>query len=262
MSRKSRRQARDFAREQEFLHAPVNPTGVGEDPVIKALFQKLAYATSEEAVEIALQLQKLVRGPASMLDDPEQSDALNRIRAEASAHDAATHKYEENQAKFVEDEWDKAQSLLPPEGPARDKLRATGAQITEKAMQHAAIIEANHRQRLDYELKYGPTETITVTGQMTMVRQGESMKMIVEPVTIGLHHRVFKLGPGTYDVPAPIAALYRNRVRGQAQVAEMEAAMAPREGAEGMDTAMVGRLNEISRRYKSPMELIPTVGVR
>jgi hypothetical protein len=263
MSRKSRAQrVRDLNREQEVLHAPVNPTGQGEDPAIKALFQRLAYADHVEAVEIALQLQKLVRGSNSMLEDPEQAESLARIRQDAAERDDAARRYAENQQKFIDETWDKAEKLLPPEGPARDKLRATGAAVTQKAMEQAAVVEAHNRKRLDWELDSGPKEMLTVQGQMTTIREGDSLRTVMEPVQIGIRHRQYKLHPGTYLVPKVVADIYRARMRGHAEQAERERAMAPREGIEGRDDHMVRRLDDISRRYGSGGEQIPAYGIR
>ena len=56
---------RDLSREAEILGSEVRLDGIGEDPVIKALLVDLPSASEVEAKEIALALQKRIRGERS-----------------------------------------------------------------------------------------------------------------------------------------------------------------------------------------------------
>jgi len=63
---------RDLSKEQEFLNqdVDVNKLGdYGDDALLKAIVYDLPSASEAEAMEIALALQKRVRGDASLLEN-------------------------------------------------------------------------------------------------------------------------------------------------------------------------------------------------
>ncbi|MHA1962541.1 MAG: hypothetical protein ACW99U_20305 [Candidatus Thorarchaeota archaeon] len=194
---------RDLSREAEILNSQVRLDGVGEDPVIKALLLELPTASEVEAKEIALALQKRVRGEASLLENQEDlGHIINEIRAEAATIDKAAEEWEAGPEVFVDDIIGQAPKMTDQQ---RDQLRAKGMDSFKRAVANTRAGKSARQMQFKAKLKNSPLETINVTGKFFNTRNGP-VHMPEEVRVMGIS---FRLEPGVHEVPSPIARVYR-----------------------------------------------------
>ena len=202
-------QRRDLGREQEFLQSEVRQDGVGEDPFVQALIYELPDASEAEAKEIALAVQRALRGSASLLESPELSDTLDGIRGEAVDIDKAAAAWVKDEQGFVDDAFkrapkltDKQKEVLIAKGTAqwKDTVRYT------KAGKHVKQLQLQDRMQRE------PLEEIHVIGRPAIVG-GRHRRL---PDKIRILGMSFDLVPGIHKVPQTIAKAYRELLKQRA----------------------------------------------
>lgn len=194
---------RDPAREQEFLNSQVRKDGKGEDPIIRALIYDLPSASQEEATEIALELQRRMRGDASLLENPDDmSDIIEGIRAEAAEVDKAGADWEANRHAFVEDVINRAPKVTEEQ---REKIRARVGQEYSQAV--TGLRAQKYVKQMEFKrlLESAPTESIHVTGTFRI----KNKRQVHEPDIVSIMGLHYVLEPGVRTVPQPIAEAYR-----------------------------------------------------
>src|SRR5512139_2233616 len=124
--------------EQEVLNAPVNMSGAGEDPAVKALLSdEFVQGTNSQAVEIGLALQQLIRGQNALLNNQDQfSTELVQLRKRMDEMDKAAERWQNDRENFVQEVLDKAESLKAT-GFEKDKIIAKGANAFSEAIAQA-----------------------------------------------------------------------------------------------------------------------------
>ena len=224
---RKRRDVRQQEEAERRLHEaadkPINPSGVGEDPAIKALLEKFATASPAEALDIISAVQRHIQGQAD-IDNPEKRDKILVLKAKASEiHDAETA-WSENKEKFIQEIFDKNP---PATGKEAEKIKARAARIYQKAMNSANAKMNERKLRLDYQLANGPKEEILVTGHFENVNG----QMLLLPDEVRIMHRGFLLKPGKQVVPSVVAGAYRNILAMRAERDARRNAMSASDGA-------------------------------
>lgn len=222
------------AEQEEKLNAPVNPTGEGEDPAVKALIEKMPTATNLEGLDIALMMQKLIRGQDALLSRMEQRDAeaikaseeLAKIRKAMAKMDKAAKKWETDRQKFIEDVYNEAEKLRMTD-KQREQLQAKeGMNLTEKIQQARAEI-AMDKKRYDEIVDNEPKEIITSPGRYVTVSDGKGMQMAkLLPEEVRIKHRVWVLQPFVpTEVPQSVAEYLRHKYKSQQETTRRQEAM-------------------------------------
>ena len=93
MGRKKKRSRRAAQRTQEALHKEVRFDGIGEDPVVRVMLERLPTAGHAEAFEIMQAVQSHMRGEPVDVSDPILRDKIAKARARTIAMDKAEQKY-------------------------------------------------------------------------------------------------------------------------------------------------------------------------
>jgi len=209
MTRKRRKNsAAQSAHRQDILHSRVRLDGAGEDPVVKALLRELPEASNEKALEIALALQKMLRGDESYLENPETAELVSDLRQTWKEMDAVAEDFDKSPTRFIDETYDRAMKKMPT-GDAADRLKAKAAKQAKDIFSAARAGELSKRTMLDWELVNGPKEVINVPVQFeTRVVNGQVITIKV-PLTLGIRGRVFNLPPGQQSVPRVVAGLFR-----------------------------------------------------
>jgi len=132
MPRKSKLHPTDqAAREAEALNSVIREDGQGEHPAIQALmspeFEKMS---NLDASQIALFLQEIVRGQASLLQ--QNSDQILQVRERQDQIDKDVTARFDAQQKFIEEVLNRAEDLRRT-GLEQDKLIAQGVAQYQQA---------------------------------------------------------------------------------------------------------------------------------
>jgi hypothetical protein len=197
---------RDESKEQEILHSEMY-----KDPSVQSIFAQMPNASETEALELALRLQKIIRGKASLLDSPEQADTLNAMRKDAAERDAVAAAYEANKQAFIDEIFDKTEGKKLTGAKAEDaKKRVMNA--LEIARANSKANRALRRRRLEEELRLAPKEEIYVSGEVQIVRVGKGLVPKIFPEEIQIGHVKFVLAPGKHTVPKQVADIHRQRL--------------------------------------------------
>jgi hypothetical protein len=240
---------RDISKEKEFLNAEVDPTKLGDygdDALMKAIIYDLPNASEAEAMEIALALQKRVRGDASLLENPDLDDVIAGIRQEAREVDKAAEDFEKNRHSFVESVMASAPKLTDKQ---KEALQAKGSHEFKEAINNVKTGKSMKQMQFKAMIANAPREEILVTGQMR-VRNGRN---VIEPEIVSIMGMRFKLDPGTNLVPAPIAQAYKHMQETRNQARKKMALMS----GEGADKgwydqgSLASKLAEVDQEYGS-----------
>lgn len=240
---------RDIRAEEEFLgqDLDLNKLGdYGDDALLRAIVYDLPNASEAEAMELALQLQKRLRGDASLLENPEMSDVIQGIREDARAIDKAAEAYERSNETFVDDVIANAPKLSDAE---RDKLVAKGKAEFKDLVRAARANKATKKLQLMAMLRQAPEVEITVAGQYRNMKG----QMRIEPEVISLMGVQFRLAPGVHKVPKPIADMYHNMMEDRRHRAAKERLLAGEGSQMGTyDQATLDqKLQEVNQEFGS-----------
>jgi hypothetical protein len=211
---------RDIDKETEFLSQNVDLAHLGDygdDALIKALIYQLPEASEVEAMEIALALQKRLRGKASLLENPDMDDVVRDIKEQAVEIDKAAESFNRDSQSFVESVINSAPKMTDQQ---RARLQAKGhehykrAVTNTKASKHVKQLQAQQR------LKDEPLVDLAVAGIPRII--GGKHRLIPERVQLmGL---TFTLTPGMHKVPKSLAEAYYKRVQ-QRSIADQKKAI-------------------------------------
>jgi hypothetical protein len=214
----SKKKALSPAEQQERLSSPVNKDLHGEDPAIAAL-AKIPEMTNLEALDIAVALQKILRGQEV------QGEELAKLRQEMARIDKNAKRYEEDREKWLEEINRKADQIRMSESE-RDKLVATESGRMKKLIEDARAQAVVERQMFDHQLDTEPKVMVTSPGELALVREGPSQVAKLLPEVIGIKHRKWILMPGVPTmVPQTVADRIAQKRRQAVELEERKKAM-------------------------------------
>lgn len=189
---------RDVNREMEILTTPVRSDGVGEDKVIQDLLSdKFVTAPDREAFPIALALQELIRGQASVLaNQKDLSDELNAMRTRMDAYDRDKERWETDRVKFLEEIESKAESLRITDPMKKAKFEGEQAKTIENAMTMAKANAATNKVAFEQLLARMPKVKVISPGKVETIQVGDSLTTRIVPIEVRIKNHVWRLEPG------------------------------------------------------------------
>lgn len=199
---------RDISKEQEFLSQEVRLDGKGEDPWFQALVLDYPDADEVTAKEIALAVQKNLRGEASIEANAELSEVRSQVLQEAAEIEADAKRYNESRAGFVKGVFDRAPKLSKAEA---ERERQKGLKIFRETVNKVKAGKSVKQAQFKQMLKNAPLVEVNVAPRIVMTPSGHKML----PVTLGILGLRFTLQPGTQKVPKPLAELYEKYLQEQ-----------------------------------------------
>ena len=170
-----------------------------------------------EALDVALQLQVILRGQEALLSRMDKqsaqsqmlADELNRLKKQHGEMAHAEKRWEEDRTKLM-DEWrvmaERSQTNVTPED--KERALAQASKDIQGAIQQARATNAVNRQRLKESLKEAPMVEVTRPGIPIMTPEGA--RVIAEEVRLDEMLWVFQPNVAA-KVPAPVAVLLEQR---------------------------------------------------
>lgn len=214
----------NITKEQEALNKPVDMAGGNVDPAINALVSEDFIKMSNfDATEIALILQDIVRGQASLLSlAKENSEAIVRLKERQDKIDMETIARMERQRKEIEEIMDQAESLKAT-GIKKDQIVASGVKMYQEALQNARASKSVDRLAFEKKLAAEAKETVVSPGQLVTVREGQQIVSKIIPEEVRIKHKLWLLQPGVPTVvPQSVADALRRRRTSQEQTTKLQ----------------------------------------
>jgi hypothetical protein len=216
---------RDPERENKILAASMDD----QDSAVSILMRKLRdpKLTEVEAAQIGMELQRVIRGPASLLenmDDPQVSETVHKELEKREKLDRAAEAYEGDRERFVEDVFNRSEKLKLT-GERKEKLIAQTTQMIREGREKVIATQANRRLRLLYSIQHEPKEKIYVEGVPEMYSLNGMPTVRILPEVIQIMDQKIVLPPGEHWVPAPFARRHREMMRVRAESEERKKAM-------------------------------------
>jgi len=228
------------------LAGGIKPTG---SPALDALLEPgFPQKTNKQALEIALQVQKLLRGDLALLSqvakgNQEAQEAIRRLNERMDAYDKAEKSYETDHQGFIDETIRRSEGLRLT-GDRKARLIAAESQhfhaLVDEAKATTAVNKLSFDQLVDAMPKVKilwPFKMEIINGQMTQV-----------PILVRVRHRTWVYQPGEeVEVPSLVA----ERIR---EVLEMSQELSERQRAlkgDLTDTQLAQRWASISEKYKS-----------
>jgi hypothetical protein len=224
----------DFIQEQEILNRP----GLASDPQVVALFAKMKQAkTNAEMLELSLQLQRIIRGDASLLESPALRDSLNRMRSDAHDRDKAEAAFVADREGFIESTISEGERHKLT-GERAERVKVTAQRMLQQAISDAKAGTATKHLAFEEELRAAPLVKINVAGRWEHQRVGDKIKPVLKPEVVGIMHRTFVLQPGVQEVPLPVAKRYEEMQRGRMET-DMRKALMDASKTSGMEAGQL-----------------------
>lgn len=223
---------RDIAREQEILAKPANAF---YGTVVERMMDRLHQpdCTAQEAQNIGLVLQQLLRGDAALLnnmDDPAVAEQVAKIREQSAAIDRANAEWENNQEKFIDQVYGKADKIAPV-GDKKTQAIASGMSQLREAQLKGKARWATQRMELQRRLETDPKIEVFVIPDKVQTTINGVVTMVEVKPTIKIMDRSFTLEVGRQYLPKVLAEHYslhertvqENEARRKVMAANMEA---------------------------------------
>lgn len=248
---------RKVDRSEEVLRTPVNLDGAGEDQVIKDLVSdKFSKGTNQEALDIGLALQTIIRGQTSLLENQQQfSDELNRLRARMDQMDKAANKWDQDRENFIQEVLDRSEKLIAT-GIERDKIIAKGSAEYTHAIENAKAEQITDQLKFEQALASAPKVMVVSPGELVMVVEGGRQVAKIMNETVKIKHKKWVLPAGrAVEVPLPVAQVLEQRRRTQQETAAREQALAANLETSKLDA----KWREINSTYNSTTDALPSV---
>ena len=253
---------RDLSREQEILDTVINPNGVGEAQAIKdMLSNEFVTMPDAKAVDVALALQQIILGQASLLNRiDEQAEHINKIRVQMNKYDEDSRKWNENNKKFLED-IEQRSSNLRVTGDRLEKIQAQAAKINSDAYRSAHAKVATDRLMFVDELRRMPRVIVTSPGVPILSADSSGQPaLVIEPEEVRIKNYVWILKPNIpTEVPICVQRILENRRASEAETAERKSVLSLDGGFNSRNE--IGNVNkawrDIDQKYSAPTEVIP-----
>jgi len=237
---------RDKGKEDEVLHSEIY-----KDPSVQEILRKMPEATELESLQLMFQLQKVTRGPASIIESPELSDLKHKMLEEAAKRDRAAAAFEADQQGFIEGLFNKGERIKRT-GAEAEKIKAKASTTIAAQVQNARINQGLKRKKLEYDMKIAPTEKIFVRGVNTLLGGARSGQWEVWPEEIRIGHLVWYLEAGEHEVPRPVAEAYRQKLKSREEGAARKKALSRFQE----DGALTREWDAINKKYSGGDSLI------
>lgn len=205
---------RDIPREQEILAKPANAfAGTIVEQLVSRLHQ--SDCTAQEAQNIGLALQQILRGDAALLnnmDDPAVAEQVARLKEQAAKEDKANQDWEENQEKFITQVYDKADKITPV-GEKKDRVIANGLSQLQQARENARARWALQREEFARHLSTDPKVEVQVEAEFEHTTINGVVSVIEVKPVLKILDRTFVLTPGKQFLPKILADRYLEHQR-------------------------------------------------
>lgn len=221
MPKKKIQPLRDEAREGEVLDHIINPSGDGEDPAVKAMLSD-SFATADDrtATEIMLQLQRVIMGQASLLEQISQNiegsnERLRKLEERTSKYDEDARRFQEDREKWFEEQRAQGERTLAKyDTLQRAELQAQGANMLQDAVAKARARSGADKVEFAAAMAAQPKVTIISPGKFVTVREGESIISKHIPEEVRIKHMRWVLPINTpIEVPKMVADVYYKQQR-------------------------------------------------
>lgn len=246
---------RDLEREHQVLNAKTKDV----DSRLSKILGLMPEATESEALEIALILQRSIRGKASLLERPDAQPIVSALREQAAARDDAVKRFEQDKQGFIDNVMSQAERNMPSEAE-REKLRAKALQELNMATLSARARNSANKKKFEQYVNGMPKRQIHVLGHVEMVKVGDGFQPKVFPEEIRIKHMIWSLEPGTHLVPEIVAQVFDNRQRGAAETAARQKVLQA-SGEAGRDVNVFTEWQKINEEYGSATEMPQAVGL-
>lgn len=245
---------RDLAREYAVENAPVRLDGKGEHPAIQAAASpEFATMSNADAAQIALQLQQIVRGQASILENQELFGTnLNKLEAKMKQYDEDARKWEEDRVKFLADINERADRLRVTDPSRRAEMATRVMNEEAEAMNMAKAIYATNKMKFEERIQRAPKVRVISPGVVESGRIGDQPITRVVAEVIRIKNYEWKLPPGVaVEVPDFVAQRFYDKQRQLAEFEERKAALsADRNGGAMSEASDVTRqMSKIDEKY-------------
>ena len=252
---------RDLVREANVEHSEVRLDGVGEHPAIQAAASpEFATMSNSAAAEIALQLQQLVRGNASILQNQEMlSSEIGQLKAKMNKYDEDAQKWETDRVKFMEEVNDRANKLRVTDPAQRGVISAKVMAEAAEAEAMARAMYQTNKLKFKEKIANSPKVMIISPGVIESGRIGDQMINRVVPEVIRIKNYQWKLPPGVaVEVPDFVAKRYAEIQRSRAELEERKMALsADRNNGEMSSAVEVNQaMAKINDKYGTTPEVV------
>jgi len=197
--------------------------GKGEDPAMQALLSPdFATMSNKEALTIAMAVQELVRGQASLASNMESvtssltavSDLVEKLQERMERMDKAEVAWQTDREKFFQTVSDRAESLRIRDPEEKTKFQVTQGNQIQQLMLQATIKRKEANQKFEELLKTEPEVTIVPVGHVENRDNGmgKSVPTLVSDI-VRIKSHTWVLPPGvSVKVPKIVAEAYREKL--------------------------------------------------
>jgi hypothetical protein len=245
---------RDLAREAAVENSPVRMDGAGESDAIKHIFTDLPTANNLDALNMALLLQQIVRGNASILDNIDKQNKesallredLRRLQAKMDAYDKDAERWERDRKKFIDDSFDEGERTLRRSKKSPAELQALAVKQAQEARAEAAAESAHARLVFEEQCRTAPKVQVISSG---LIENGK-----IVPEVVRIKNKQWVLPPGqAIEVPDFVAARYYQMKRDQMEWQERSAALSVERnnGAMSEYGDVQRKMAEIDQKYQT-----------
>jgi hypothetical protein len=245
---------RDLSREAAVESTQIRLDGVGEDPLIKKLASEdFGTMGNREAFDLALQVQAMVRGQASILENQNLlAENMNRIAARMEKYDEDARKWEEDRVKFLENVNRDADKLRVTDPSKRAEISAKVMNEEAQIMMEARAKVASDKIRFAQLIANSPKVTITSNGVMESGMINGQPVTRLSPEVIRIKNASWTLRPGIpTEVPDFVARRWEQIQRGKAELSARQQALDVNRNGGNMSSAgeVTQRMSQIDQQF-------------
>jgi hypothetical protein len=245
---------RDFSREAAIENTPIRLDGQGESQLIKDIAgPKFQNASNEEAVDMALMLQQIVRGQASILDNQsELQNELRQLKEKMKKYDDDARAFNDNQTKFMADINQQADKLRITDPSKKGELAAMAMNM-EREAQIQARAEASSAQ-VSFAKMVANAPKVTVVGRGHVesgILNGQPIVRLTDD-EVRIKHTTWILPTGIpKEVPNFVASRYQQMLRDREEASDRQSALsADRNNGEMINAGDVEKeMKRIDQKY-------------
>jgi len=240
----SKDEMKSKAEQMETLEKVVNPSGVGEDPAIKALVSdEFIKMDDEEALSVAIAVAKIVRGQLQ----EELNGTMTQLKQVMMEMQETARKSEEDRLKFAQEIFDKAEKLRKVDN---DQIAVQSMDLWDKARKEAKAAAMIRRAEIDDMVQRAPKIKMMHPGVPQTVRIGGNKQTIMKPFEIRYEHLAFIFPPNEpIEIPDFI---YKAFMKEQEMAKERD----------GLKEALVGARNHFGKAIQAEPAVDPNYARR
>lgn len=208
--------------------------------------EELPGMTNVDALDVALQLQKIIRGNESILaNQAQQAESLRQLRGRMDAYDRATQEFETDKEKYFQKIFDLAEKVEKT-GDARDREVVKGVSMYQEAVQNARASRAADTVQFAAELGRMRRVTVTSPGRAEVIMQDGTPTPVLYPEEVRIKNKQWILQPGVpTEVPEIVAEVLKERRRIEAENEKMKGLL----GKNLNNDVLVAKMKEIDKTY-------------